>query len=885
MHRSAALAVVSLSIAFLSSSARAALPEHPSIEQGPPAAWIDAGDEEIPPAPEDASGLGFRLRDDQVRIAGDESAVHARVVVDVLSQQGLDTAARWEVDFDPRYQRVRVHELSVERDGVRSDRLASVRASVLQREAELGRQIVDETLTLLLVLDDVRVGDTVRFSNTVEGYPPVLGGRYANAFRLGYGLPLAERRVRVLAPVDQTLIHRLHGGAPPPEERVAAGWRELRWHQRDLGAVELDPNAPADWIALPVAQISQFASWAEVAAWGQPLYEPQPLPPELLAIRDEIAAASDDSGERLVAAARWVQDEIRYFGVMLGVHSHQPHPIDEVLRRRYGDCKDKTLLLITLLEALGIEAWPALVDSAGGKVESLHPSPFAFDHVVVVAQLGEREVWIDATAALQGGDAESLYFPFVDGALELRPGVEALSEVPEAQADPGSIEVRHEYLIEEEGEPFEATIRTLYTGGRAEAQRRYLAGTRLDELQRSYVGFYTEGTRTVEPLAELEVEDDRAANRLTIVERYRVVDCWQPADDGNRCDLLPLTLANDLVWPSRLDREAPLALPRRLHAKETISLRAPESWTLEPIEAQETNPWFAYRVSSRTDGNHIEIDYQLETLADRVEPADLGRYVLGMQVIDDTLGYSIHTPDEPSQEVYFWIGLAVVGTAVLLLAAVAALIAWIVMRSDKRRVAPVVQPPPLPASARQPPPLPPSAPQPPSLPASARRAGLHPGLIAMIALIPLGVIFFVGLIAALTIPNFIDALDKARHKRTLADLSTLHEALDDYRRSAGHYPAAESVADLVAVLPDPPGERPLATEDAWGQALVYRCTRPNGDDGCADYRLVSAGSDQTLELTDPALYEPEDLDPDSRHRDLVLGAEGWIRAPEGAKRL
>ena len=52
----------------------------------------------------------------------------------------------------------------------------------------------------------------------------------------------------------------------------------------------------------------------------------------------------------------------------MGTNSHQPTPASETLALRYGDCKDKTVLLISLLKALGVEAHPALVNTEDNKL-------------------------------------------------------------------------------------------------------------------------------------------------------------------------------------------------------------------------------------------------------------------------------------------------------------------------------------------------------------------------------------------------------------------------------------------------------------------------------------------------------------------------------------
>lgn len=636
-------AALAAGIALTAAAAAADLPEHPAILSGPPAAWVaPAG--ELAPAPAGASAAAYRRVDHQLLADGPATAVYSERVIEVLSQQGLDDAAQWEITFDPASQKLRVHALEVLRGGSWNDRLATAQSSVLQREPELSRQVYDESLTLLLVAEDVRVGDLVRIAYTVEGINPILGGRYAGDFLLAWSVPVGEQRLRLLAPAGDPLHYRLHGEDAPEPERSRQGDHEvLTWHQRDVPAIEEELNLPSAWITYPFVQLSQFAGWAEVAEWGRALYPPQPPPPAVAEVAAEIAAAHpDDPGARLVAAARWVQDEIRYYAIALGPHSHEPHDLATIARRRYGDCKDKTRLLVGLLGTLGIEAWPAFADvDQGDRLAEWQPSPYAFDHVVTVARLGDRRVWIDPTVELQGGDAGSLWFPRYGSALELLPGTDSLTPIPPAQTLPGVTSTRYDYRLTEAGEPFEVTIETTFTRAGAERQRRSLASTTPEELLDGYVDYYTDGDRTVEPLAPLEIADDRDANRLTITERYRVVGCWEQLGAQLACDLLPLTLAADLIDPNGTERRAPLHLPRDLVNRETISIRASTPWDLAPVEAAFENPWFDYAVTSTPGDGALELVYELRTKTDRIAPDELDPYADALAEMLDTTGYTL----------------------------------------------------------------------------------------------------------------------------------------------------------------------------------------------------------------------------------------------------
>jgi len=96
--------------------------------------------------------------------------------------------------------------------------------------------------------------------------------------------------------------------------------------------------------------------------------------------------------------------DIRYFGAELGVNTHRPTAPDKVLAQRFGDCKDKVLLLISLLRRLDIPASPVLVSTSfRGGIGELLPSPLAFDHVIMRVAMPGVFFWLDATRSHQTG--------------------------------------------------------------------------------------------------------------------------------------------------------------------------------------------------------------------------------------------------------------------------------------------------------------------------------------------------------------------------------------------------------------------------------------------------------------------------------------------------
>jgi len=152
-----------------------------------------------------------------------------------------------------------------------------------------------------------------------------------------------------------------------------------------------------------------------------------------------VAAASIWVEGDLVAsvrgAIRFVQGDIRYLNVDFGHGAGLlPNGAGTVLRRRFGDCKDKTVLLTALLRSLGVEAWPFLVNPGWqDALTSLRPSLGVFNHVIVTFVVDGFRYFVDPTYVGQRGDLAHMVPPFYGVGLEVRPGATGLMLMPPRQ--------------------------------------------------------------------------------------------------------------------------------------------------------------------------------------------------------------------------------------------------------------------------------------------------------------------------------------------------------------------------------------------------------------------------------------------------------------------
>jgi Protein of unknown function (DUF2569) len=374
------------------------------------------------------------------------------------------------------------------------------------------------------------------------------------------------------------------------------------------------PDAEIAW--------SEFADWGAVARWATPLYrEPSTLDRVLQAQVDSIRQAQPSPVGRMLAALRLVQGEVRYLGVEIGPNTHAPNPPGLVFARRFGDCKDKALLTLTLLHQLGIEAHAALVNTSlrGGVANGL-PSPGAFDHVLVQAQVDGRIWWLDPTRYTQEADPGNLYQPDYDMALVVAPGTSGRSLQVVFDGRAGF------------GKPVPFMVETTTFGEEAETLRATLASTSLDDLQKRYLNFYANDYPHISVAAPMQVKDDKAANRIVTTEHYLIADMASPATD--RAGQLARFYASDvdelLRDPEVTIRKAPLKLAYPRDVSEHTEILLPEDWPIKPNVTVIDDPVFHFKQTIKRDGLRLVLTRHFQALTDVVAASDMRRYLANL---------------------------------------------------------------------------------------------------------------------------------------------------------------------------------------------------------------------------------------------------------------
>ena len=127
------------------------------------------------------------------------------------------------------------------------------------------------------------------------------------------------------------------------------------------------------------------------------------------------------------------------------------------------------------------------------------------------------------------------------------------------------------------------------------------------------------------------------------------------------------------------------------------------------------------------------------------------------------------------------------------------------------------------------------------------------------------VVAIIGIIASIGVPMLMDAIDRAKQRRTMGDMHSIVTANGTYKVDTQQY--AVALADLVGTE----YLQVLVANDGWGNAFVYA-----SGGGGANYTLTSLGRDGAAGPAPPVPWVNDPFEPD-----LIVTDGTFTQFPEG----
>ena len=402
-----------------------------------------------------------------------------QVVYRVLTSAGVEGWSSVEATWAPWYQKrpeVRVRVINPDGSVHPLEPSAIAESPVTDEDQD----IYSDERQLRAPLPAVVPGSIIEEEVVTTDTAPFFDAGSVEEMYFGYSVPSVLSRLIVDVPAGTPLQYK-------PfliknlsiQELSKDGRKVVTFESAAMDAIdEPEPGRPGDVPGWPQVRFSTAASWQAVATRYNAIVEEKLAGIDVSSYVAALKAKKLDRAALIQAVVEQLHKDVRYTGIEFGQSSIVPHTPTEVLHSHYGDCKDKSTLLVAMLRSVGVPAYVALLHAGPAfDVSPELPGFGMFDHAIVYVPSptpGPGDIWIDATDEFARIDA---LHPNDQGrmALIVRPETTGLTATSELPSSADFMVERREYYLAEQGPsrvveiseprgPIEADYRGWYGG-------------------------------------------------------------------------------------------------------------------------------------------------------------------------------------------------------------------------------------------------------------------------------------------------------------------------------------------------------------------------------------------------------------------------------------
>lgn len=536
------------------------------------------------------------------------------------------------VDFSPHSKVTSIHGWSIPAQG--KDFEAKERDVIETAITNVdGGELISDVRSKVMVIPAALPGSIVGYEFEQEMLP------YEMTDEWGFqdAVPVREARYTVRMPAGWThKVFWLNHGEITPTEMAPGQWR---WKVSDLKSVKIERQMPP-WRGIagrmvlslqpPDGTGGGFRSWQEVGTWYLGLTKGRRDPsPQLRQKVEQLAAPAEPLG-KIQALAAFVQKDIRYVAIELGVGGVQPHAAGEVFTHGYGDCKDKVTLLSSMLGEIGIESYYVLINTERGSVTAGTPPNVGFNHAIIAIRLPAGIDTAQLPAAITHKTLGPLLFfdpthpliplGYLPGSLQANYGMLVvpaggeLISLPQASSALNGVQRTAKLALDDSG-TLQGEVRETWSGDAAAAQRYALRTAQQDVDQIKPVESMLTDSLSTFTIQSASVGNVRSLER-PLVWSYKLEVPRYPRTAGDLVIIRPRVLGSlsSSLLETKESRQHPIEFQAPARNTDVFEITVPAGYVVDslPPAITEDLGFVSYRSSTTFTGSVLRYTRTLE---------------------------------------------------------------------------------------------------------------------------------------------------------------------------------------------------------------------------------------------------------------------------------
>lgn len=553
-----------------------------------------------------------------------------------------------------------LHSFLVYRGGKVIDKTTSISFSELQRETSLEENVITGTKTFIAHIDDLKIGDIISCEHTVTSTNPIHSERFEYILQTTFAVPLYQFRLRVY--YDNHLsqcAYRVYNGFQEVKRGYIDDSGIFRYNHTEIDAVILEDNIPYHRSPFAHIEFSDYKDWSELGMTISKFYQSDEYNTQY--IRDyaqSLVADCESAQQSLETLVEHVQKNIGYLSLSLNEHSYVPHSPHTVAKNNYGDCKDKTMLLKTLLKTQGIESTPVLVHTTFSKnVPNRLPSLGCFNHVILSIEFEGSKYLADPTNSYDCFTIANCAEPSFESGLYLgdKPDLVIFTEKK------NSIflrEIVERYTIKGNSATLLVSDEYSYLAFSGMAHRQTVVNK--DSLKKTYIDYYSKQFPSVKfddsegDGMEYTTNIDFERHTITVTTKFLIPALWENTDsnDNNvkQAVFFPGDLMEVIQKLSGTGRRFPFSFSHPVECRISYIIDYDFSTPMGSLNDAIDNDIFSYSVITTDKWQTFTYKILYKSKTDVIEAENYAASQKTINQFINKLGFYVTRPNEAIEE-------------------------------------------------------------------------------------------------------------------------------------------------------------------------------------------------------------------------------------------
>ncbi len=317
-------------------------------------------------------------------------------IIRINNDKGRERYGEFTIDYDSTFESVRILRARTIKSTGEELEAVSIKDFAIAEDYPLytdQRQIV-------ISMPGVEAGAILECFYIVEEFTrSVFGKQFQDLFFFQWQDPVMISKYQLKVPKGTQFKYETYNIKLNPKITEEKDSLIYTWEYRDIPPLLPEPYMPYYANVLPQLWITTYPNWETISDWFASITYPQIRGDK--AIEEKVKELTQDKRtreEKIKAIYNYVISNIRYVGLEYGIRGVMPHQAPEIFKVKYGDCKDKAVLLITMLRLAGIESYYTLVNTRFSTSLKKELPGFQFDHAICAVPLKDKWLFLDGTA-------------------------------------------------------------------------------------------------------------------------------------------------------------------------------------------------------------------------------------------------------------------------------------------------------------------------------------------------------------------------------------------------------------------------------------------------------------------------------------------------------